>query len=93
VPEPELIDVGIDGVFLFQLKVHPDERGHMAEMFRRSWLPAGREMVQANLSMSRPNVLRGLHVHRKQADYWTILSGTAFIGLYDLRRGSPTGEK
>ena len=90
---PELIDVGIDGAFLIQLKVHPDERGHMAEMFRRSWLPAGREMVQANLSLSQPNVLRGLHVHRKQADYWTVLSGSAFIALYDLRGGSPTEEK
>jgi dTDP-4-dehydrorhamnose 3,5-epimerase len=35
-------------------------------------------------------VLRGLHVHRRQADYWTVVAGTAFVGLYDLRAGSPT---
>ena len=90
---PELVDVGIAGSVLVPLTVHEDGRGHFAEMFRRSWLPGMREVLQANLSLSRPNVLRGLHFHRKQADYWTILSGTAFIGLYDLRRESPTGEK
>jgi dTDP-4-dehydrorhamnose 3,5-epimerase len=47
-------------------------------------------MVQANLSRSRANVLRGLHVHRRQADYWCVLDGAARVGLYDLRGGSPT---
>jgi len=90
---PKLVDLGIAGALLIELDLHPDERGHMAEMFRRSWLPGMGEMVQANLSMSRPHVLRGLHFHRTQADYWTVLSGTAFVALYDLRRGSPTEEK
>jgi dTDP-4-dehydrorhamnose 3,5-epimerase len=49
-----------------------------------------REMVQANSSMSRAQVLRGLHFHRRQADYWYVGSGAAFVGLYDLRAGSPT---
>jgi dTDP-4-dehydrorhamnose 3,5-epimerase len=47
-------------------------------------------MVQSNLSRSRRNVLRGLHVHRRQADYWCFGAGTAFVGLVDLREGSPT---
>ncbi len=50
-------------------------------------------MVQANLSESRQEVLRGLHFHRRQADYWCVLSGTAFVGLFDLRAGSPTEGK
>ena len=90
---PDLVDVGITGAVLVPLTVHEDGRGQFAEMFRRSWLPGMREVVQANLSLSRPNVLRGLHFHRKQADYRTILSGAAFIALYDLRRGSPTEGK
>ena len=28
--------------------------------------------VQANLSTSAPGVLRGLHVHRRQLDYWVV---------------------
>jgi dTDP-4-dehydrorhamnose 3,5-epimerase len=90
---PDLVDVGIAGAVLVPLTVHEDGRGHFAEMFRRSWLPGMREVVQANLSLSRPNVLRGLHFHRKQADYWSILSGTAFVALYDVRKGSPTEGK
>ena len=47
-------------------------------------------MVQSNLSLSRAGVLRGLHFHRRQADYWCVLDGSAFVALVDLRRGSPT---
>jgi len=47
-------------------------------------------MVQSNLSRSRAGVLRGLHFHRRQADYWCVLEGTAFVALVDLRSGSPT---
>ena len=92
---PERIDpteLGIAGVYLVPLVAHHDSRGFVAEQFRRSWVPGAREAVQANLSRSAPNVLRGLHFHRRQADYWTILEGSAFVGLYDLRRGSPTED-
>jgi dTDP-4-dehydrorhamnose 3,5-epimerase len=62
----------------------------VAEFFRRSWIDGMREALQGNLSRSGPNVLRGLHFHRRQADYWTVVEGTAFIGLFDPRSGSPT---
>ncbi len=73
-----------------ELTAHPDDRGSVTEVFRQSWLKRERPMVQANLSISRPGVLRGLHFHREQSDYWCAAAGTAFVGLYDLRRGSPT---
>ena len=41
--------------------------------------------VQANLSSSAAGVLRGLHLHRYQLDYWTVLAGKAFIALVDVR--------
>lgn len=84
------LDVGIEGVRLLPLTPHPDERGSFTEAYRRSWLPEGREMVQGNLSFSRAGVLRGLHFHRRQADYWCVVHGSALVGLYDLREGSPT---
>lgn len=80
----------IEGVALIRLTEHPDPRGSVTELYRREWIPGMREMVQANLSRSRPNVLRGLHFHRLQADYWCVLEGEAFVGLFDLRMGSPT---
>lgn len=89
----ERVDVGIHGVSLLPLVTHRDDRGSVTEIYRRQWLEEGRETVQANLSVSRANVLRGLHFHRKQADYWCYLSGTTFVGLYDLRKGSPTEGK
>jgi dTDP-4-dehydrorhamnose 3,5-epimerase len=89
----EPVEVGIAGVLLFPLVAHTDDRGSVTEVYRRQWIPEGREGVQANLSMSRPKVLRGLHFHRKQSDYWCVLVGTAFIGLFDLRAGSPTEGK
>ncbi len=47
-------------------------------------------MVQSNISRSKPGVLRGVHYHLQQADYWVALDGRAFVGLIDLREGSPT---
>lgn len=87
---PEREDVGIAGVRLVHLAPHADDRGSLTETYRREWIPDGREVVQANLSVSRAGVLRGLHWHRRQADYWCVLSGVAFVALVDLRQGSPT---
>lgn len=82
--------MAIGGIELFPLEVHEDPRGSLTEVFRRSWLPRQAPFVQANVSMSRAGVLRGLHFHRSQADYWCVLDGRAFVGLVDLRAGSPT---
>jgi dTDP-4-dehydrorhamnose 3,5-epimerase len=72
------------------LTSHADERGSVAEVYRGSWRAAARPMLQVNLSISRPGVLRGLHFHREQSDYWVPVAGTAFVALFDLRRDSPT---
>jgi dTDP-4-dehydrorhamnose 3,5-epimerase len=83
-------DVGPEGVVLVRLEAHADVRGSLTETYRAEWLPGARPMVQSNLSISAPNVLRGLHFHREQADYWCVLTGAAFVALVDLRAGSPT---
>lgn len=86
----ELRSVGIEGAGLVDLVAHADDRGAMTELYRREWFPDVPEMVQANQSESRAGVLRGLHFHRRQSDYWVLLEGSAFVGLFDLRAGSPT---
>jgi dTDP-4-dehydrorhamnose 3,5-epimerase len=87
--------VRIAGVEVRELRRHADSRGSFAETYRREWLrPGAREMVQSNHSRSKQGVLRGMHYHREQADYWVVLEGKAFVALLDLRSGSPTeGER
>ena len=81
----------IAGVILRRLTTNADDRGALTEVFRQEWLPEGAPpMPQANLSGSHAGVLRGMHFHRRQADYWCVLDGTAFIALYDLRPDSGT---
>ncbi|MEX1264156.1 MAG: dTDP-4-dehydrorhamnose 3,5-epimerase family protein [Actinomycetota bacterium] len=78
------------GARVVDLTTRADDRGAFTEVFRQEWFPGARVMVQSNLSRSRAGVLRGLHFHRRQADYWCVLEGTAFVALVDLRAGSPT---
>lgn len=80
----------IKGVYIARLKSFPDDRGRFVETFRRSWIPGCGEMVQANRSDSQPGVLRGIHYHLFQADYWYVPSGRTFTALVDLRQSSPT---
>jgi dTDP-4-dehydrorhamnose 3,5-epimerase len=80
----------IDGVYVVSLQSFSDERGRFIETFRREWVPGSREMVQGNRSDSKAGVLRGLHYHLFQADYWYAPSGRAIAALYDFRESSPT---
>lgn len=81
----------IAGVFSIDLEVFGDDRGRFSEMFRDEWFPERQwRQVQVNRSHSSANILRGLHYHHKQADYWHPLAGTIRVGLYDLRPKSPT---
>ncbi len=77
------------GVILTALRPHADERGVFTELFRDSW-ELGVSPVQWNSVSSKANVLRGVHVHVRHADYLTLAVGRATIGLHDLRPGSPT---
>jgi dTDP-4-dehydrorhamnose 3,5-epimerase len=80
----------IPGVRRRTVAFNDDERGSFAEIWRVSWMeePGGapaETIRQANLSRSRPRVLRGLHVHQRQVDVWVVLDGHALIGLVDIR--------
>jgi dTDP-4-dehydrorhamnose 3,5-epimerase len=80
----------IEGVYLVRFQKFGDSRGYFNETFRKSWIPGVREMVQGNCSFSARGVLRGLHYHLKQADFWSVPVGRVRAALYDFRPGSPT---
>lgn len=81
----------LPGVRFGAVARHADERGSFREMWRAGEAgagPAGGEaapFVQANLSTSATGVLRGLHLHRRQLDYWVVAAGRAYVALVDVR--------
>ena len=88
--------VGIDGCFLINHDVFPDERGLFREWFKASALDGiGIEfkIAQANFSVSKKGVIRGLHYSlapEGQSKLVTCVQGGILDHLVDIRVGSPT---
>lgn len=81
----------IAGVKLVNIRIFADDRGRFMESFRLEWFPeADWSKIQSNRSDSKAGVLRGLHYHFEQVDYWYVSAGQIRAGLVDLRPHSPT---
>ncbi|MBL8163754.1 MAG: dTDP-4-dehydrorhamnose 3,5-epimerase family protein [Anaerolineae bacterium] len=81
----------IEGVFFAPIKAYEDERGRFMETFRREWFPwVNWDRIQGNRSDSKAGVLRGLHYHHHQIDYWYVPDGKIRVGMVDLRPSSRT---
>jgi dTDP-4-dehydrorhamnose 3,5-epimerase len=81
----------ISGVFVAQLQAFGDERGRFIETFRKEWFPQRSwDVFQTNRVDSIKGVLRGLHYHHHQVDYWYVVKGKIRVGLADIRPSSPT---
>ena len=81
----------IAGVYTVAIRSFGDERGRFMETFRREWFPGvSWDKMQSNRSDSQAGVLRGLHFHQQQVDYWYVPEGRIRAGLVDLRPSSPT---
>jgi dTDP-4-dehydrorhamnose 3,5-epimerase len=85
-----LLDTNIDGVKLARPKVFGDDRGAFFEALRSSWFNDRQRWVQWNVSKSAAGVVRGLHFHKLQTDYWLVTTGSLLVALVDLRPNSPT---
>src|SRR5450631_1601773 len=87
---------GIDGAWIFTPRILSDSRGSFLEWFRAGELTASLgyqpEVAQANCSVSRRGVIRGIHfadVPPGQAKYVTCVNGAILDVVVDLRVGSP----
>jgi len=81
----------INGVYTAPIKTFADERGQFMETFRREWFPwINWDKMQTNRSDSKKDVLRGLHYHHHQIDYWYVSRGVVRVGMVDLRPSSPS---
>jgi dTDP-4-dehydrorhamnose 3,5-epimerase len=79
----------IDGVILKKLKVIPDERGRLMEIFRADDNFFGK-FGQVYMTTAYPGVVKGWHYHKKQSDNMAVVQGIMKIVLYDGRQGSVT---
>jgi dTDP-4-dehydrorhamnose 3,5-epimerase len=78
-------------VYTVPIRAFEDERGRFMETFRREWFSQVKwDKVQNNRSDSKAGVLRGLHYHLHQVDYWYVAWGVIRAAMVDLRRSSPT---
>lgn len=89
--------LSIEGAWLVTPQVHHDERGSFFELFRASELETvlgyWPRTAQANCSVSRRGVIRGVHfadVPPGQAKYVSCASGAILDVVADIRVGSPT---
>jgi dTDP-4-dehydrorhamnose 3,5-epimerase len=89
--------LGIDGAWVFEPKVFPDDRGSFHEWFRgdafREATGQDLNLSQANHSISRAGTLRGVHfadVPPSQAKYVKCVRGAVLDVVVDIRVGSPT---
>ncbi|MFF8031945.1 MULTISPECIES: dTDP-4-dehydrorhamnose 3,5-epimerase [unclassified Streptomyces] len=87
----------IEGSWVLEPKVFPDDRGSFHECYRgeefRGATGYDLSLAQANCSVSRRGVLRGVHfadVPPGQAKYVTCVRGAVLDVVIDLRAGSPT---
>lgn len=91
VPHPLLTPTTIEGLYTVNLRIYSDERGRFMETFRREWFPqVNWDRMQNNRSDSRTGVLRGLHYHFHQVDYWYVAKGIIRAAMIDLRPNSPS---
>ncbi|GGL69483.1 dTDP-4-dehydrorhamnose 3,5-epimerase [Streptomyces fumigatiscleroticus] len=89
--------LSIEGAWVHEPSVFPDERGSFHEWFRgadfRADIGHDLSLAQANCSVSRRGTLRGIHfadVPPSQAKYVKCVRGAVLDAVVDIRVGSPT---
>ncbi|MFJ3898123.1 MULTISPECIES: dTDP-4-dehydrorhamnose 3,5-epimerase [unclassified Streptomyces] len=89
--------LGIEGAWVLEPKVFPDDRGSFHEWYRgeefREATGYDLALSQANCSVSRRGVVRGVHfsdVPPSQSKYVKCVRGAVLDVVVDIRVGSPT---
>ncbi len=95
----EFIETDIDDVKIIMPRIFPDERGMFFEAYKRDEFLKNEikeNFVQHNISISRKNVVRGLHYQLNpyaQGKLVSVMSGKIFDVAVDIRKNSPTFGK
>ena len=91
-PPARFEGTSLDGVNLRLLEEQRDRRGSFTEAYCDTWgLPIA--PAQWSIVRSVAGTLRGMHLHLRHSEYFLCISGSACVGLYDLRPASPTKDE
>ncbi|MBX8632492.1 MAG: dTDP-4-dehydrorhamnose 3,5-epimerase family protein [Thermoplasmata archaeon] len=85
----------LDAIQVIDLKRNIDERGSFSEIMREDWSEflKGERPVQANYSVSNPNMIRAWHRHaRGQFDIFVVVKGALKICAYNDIEDKGRGE-
>lgn len=83
--------MGIDGCFTYPLESKRDERGAILKVWRRDAdIINPQDIGEVYLSLVKPGVVKGWHLHHKMTLRYVCVSGRVMVGLYDNRTESPT---
>ena len=91
--------LNLSGCYLITPKVFKDSRGSFQEIFNEKNFceitGLKQSFKQDNISISKKNVLRGLHfqIKKPQGKLIKVLNGSIFDVFVDLRKKSPTYKK
>jgi len=90
----KLLNTKINGPKLIKTKLFLDKRGFVKEVYKQNIIPEEKFIFDL-MSMSKKNVLRGLHIQTKkvQAKIITVTYGKIFDVAVDLRANSKTFGK
>jgi len=92
----EVIRTGIESLVVLQPAIHKDQRGYFMETYREELLlelGLNSGFVQDNFSISKKNVLRGLHYQAgkaAQSKLVMVCRGEIIDVAVDIRKKSPT---
>ena len=84
----------IKGLLIIKTKIYKDKRGSLKEVYQNRLIKK-KSFIFDVMSVSKKNVLRGLHIQTKnsQAKLITVTNGKIFDVAVDLRKNSKTFGK
>jgi dTDP-4-dehydrorhamnose 3,5-epimerase len=79
----------IEGVKVIPLRKIPDERGMIMHMLKNTD-PHFEKFGEIYFSVAYPGVIKGWHLHKKQVQFYAVISGMIKLVLVDERKDSRT---
>ena len=89
----KILKTKFKGLLVLKGSTHHDQRGYFRELFKKKYIK--KKLIFDYLSLSKKNVVRGIHIQLKnpQAKLISVFSGKIFDVVLDCRKKSSTFGK